>query len=271
MKRRGASAEPRTILQRAGAQSGSAWLFFGVLALAACNRGETESPVAPVGSGESVKTSALEMGAAVLQSKPPIEAINAYLDGFHFYSGRMSAQMEAHHYCSILSEQLIQCVIYDGNVRDAKLMGVEYIIDEKLFKDLPDTEKPMWHSHVHEVKSGQLIAPGIPQLAEHELMERLIHTYGKTWHTWHTDMHERLPLGVPQLMMGFTADGQVDAALVAARNQRFSVDEAAKKQNRADIPAPAVDPRADGWQHGQAIQLSDPTAHTDAGAAGAAH
>ena len=66
----------------------------------------------------------------------------------------------------------------------------------------------MWHSHVHEVKSGQLIAPGIPEIAEHELMEKLVGTYGKTFHTWHTDMQHELPVGVPQVMMGFTADNQ---------------------------------------------------------------
>ena len=31
----------------------------------------------------------------------------------------------------------------------------------------------MWHNDVQEVKSGQLIAPGIPQVAEHALMEKL--------------------------------------------------------------------------------------------------
>ncbi|VVP47166.1 hypothetical protein PS838_05157 [Pseudomonas fluorescens] len=59
-------------------------------------------------------------------------------------------------------------------------MGVEYIISEQLFGKLPDAEKALWHSHVHEVKSGQLVAPGIPDIAEHALMEKLIHTYGKT-------------------------------------------------------------------------------------------
>ena len=125
---------------------------------------------------------------AALQRKPPIEAINAYLDGFHFYNGNIKGQMKAHHYCSILNEEVIQCVIYDGNVKDAKIRGVEYIVSGQLFKRLPDQEKAMWHSHVHEVKSGQLVAPGIPQVAEQELMKKLVGTYGKTWHTWHTDL-----------------------------------------------------------------------------------
>jgi hypothetical protein len=227
--------------------------------LVACGDRKTDSTVTPPGQAESVKTKTLEAGAAMLQNKPPIEAINAYLDGFHFYSGRMKVQMEAHHYCSILNDEVIQCVIYDGNVKDARIMGVEYIVSAKLFATLPDAEKALWHSHVHEVKSGQLIAPGIPQVAEHELMEKLIHTYGKTWHTWHTDLHKDLPVGVPQLMMGFTADGQADPAMVAARDKRFGIESAERRKKREDIAAPAIDPGADAWQRAKAIQIDDPT------------
>lgn len=240
-----------------------------VLMMTGCGK-RTESNVEAPGAARSARTTVLEAGAAVLQNKPPIEAINAYLDGFHFYNGQQQVQMEAHHYCAILNDEVIQCVIYDGNQKDAKLMGVEYIVSARLFQQLPPAEKALWHSHVHEVKSGQLIAPGIPQVAEHALMTKLVGTYGKTWHTWHTDLDKQLPLGVAQLMMGFTGDGQADAAMVAARDRRFGVDSAQKKKDRAAIAAPPVDPDADGWQHGQMFQVGDPTGgahgHQNAGA-----
>jgi hypothetical protein len=234
-------------------------LTLAVALTTACSGNNTRSDVTAPGAEKSASTIALDSGAAMLQSRPPIDALNAYLDGFHFYNGHPGAQMEAHHYCSILNEEVIQCVIYDGNVKDAKLMGVEYIISEQLFASLPATEKPLWHSHGHEVKSGQLIAPGIPAPAEHALMEKLVHTYGKTWHTWHTDLDKTLPLGVPQLMMGFTADGQIDPALVAERDRRLGVDSAEEKRQRADIVAPKVAPGADAWQQGKVIQITDPT------------
>ncbi|MDZ5604958.1 OBAP family protein [Pseudomonas sp. RP23018S] len=227
--------------------------------LSACSAPATQSPVDAPGRPESPKTQFLEAGAAALQSKPPIDQINAYLDGFHFYNGHPEVQMEAHHYCSILNEDVIQCVIFDGNQKDAKLMGVEYIIDEKLFAGLPAKEKALWHSHGYEVSSGQLVAPGIPATAEHALMARLAHTYGKTWHTWHTDQDKALPVGVPQLMMGFTADGQADAAMVEQRNRRLDIDAAKTRHQRADIAIPKADPGADGWQHGNTFQIQDPT------------
>lgn len=233
------------------------------LALAGCAGNNSASRVNAPGAPATASTKALEAGADMFQSRPPIDALNAYLDGFHFYNGHLHSQMEAHHYCSILNEEVIQCVIYDGNVKDAKLMGVEYIVSEQLFAKLPPAEKALWHSHVHEVKSGQLIAPGIPEPAEHALMEKLVHTYGKTWHTWHTDLDKDLPLGVPQLMMGFTADGQVDATRVQQRDKRFGIDSAEKEKNRADIPTPTVDNGADAWSKGNVFQIKDPTgSHT---------
>ncbi len=228
--------------------------------LGACAGNNSASNVVAPGAAKSPTTRSLDAGAALLQSRPPIDALNAYLDGFHFYNGHPDVQMEAHHYCAILNDEVIQCVIYDGNRKDAKLMGVEYIISEQLFNTLPTAEKALWHSHVHEVKSGQLVAPGIPEVAEHALMQKLVHTYGKTWHTWHTDLNKRLPLGVPQLMMGFTADGQADPGMVSERDQRLGVDSAEKRKSRADIPAPAVAPGADAWRQGNIIQILDPTA-----------
>jgi hypothetical protein len=238
------------------------------LLLAGCDGERSASPVQAPGQPETARTQALEAGAAVLQDKPPIEALNAYLDGFHFYNGRMGQQMEAHHYCANLNEEVIQCVIYDGNGRQAKLMGVEYIISNRLFAQLPAAEKALWHSHVHEVKSGQLIAPGIPEAAETALMKKLVSTYGKTWHTWHTDQHHELPHGVPQLMMGFTADGQANEAMVAARDKRFGIRSTDKRQARLGIEAPPVVPGADAWQSGQVIQLPDPTGASHAPSVG---
>lgn len=224
--------------------------------MSGCGGENTASNVSSPGSDQTVKTRALEAGAKLMQDKAPLVALNAYLDGFHFYNGNLQAQMEAHHYCGHVNEDLIQCVIFDGNGGDAKIMGVEYIVTAKLFAGLPSEEKHLWHSHVHEVRSGSLVAPGIPQVAEHELMTKIAGTYGKTWHTWHTDLQRQLPLGAPMLMMGFTADGQVDERMVADRDRRFDLSSAQLRQRRADIPYPTVDPEADAWSKGIVMQLS---------------
>jgi len=171
------------------------------------------------------------------------------------YNGSMQGQMEAHHYCGHLNEDLIQCVIFDGNGEKAKIMGVEYIVSRALFDKLPAEERHLWHSHVHEVRSGQLIAPGIPEVAEHEFMEKIAATYGKTWHTWHTDQQLELPVGTPMLMMGFTKDGQANEQMIAERDKRFGVSSAENRQKRTDIEYPPIDRDADAWQKGVVVQL----------------
>jgi hypothetical protein len=60
-------------------------------------------------------------------------------------------------------------------------------------------------------------------------------------------------------MMGFTADGQTDPKMVAERDRRFGLSSEEKKQSRADIPAPPIDPSADAWQSGKVVQIADPT------------
>jgi hypothetical protein len=231
---------------------------FGLLSamlLAGCGANTSPSRVQVPGVEASTKSTALEAGAAMLQAMPPIRQLNMYLDGFHFYADDMGHQIEAHHYCAMLNEEFHQCAIYDGNGPDAKLIGIEYIISERLFAQLPPEEKALWHSHQYEVKSGQLIMPGIPTRVEHEAMEKLVTTYGKTWHAWHADRGDPLPYGIPQLMMGFTRDGQVKPELLQARDRRFDISTDAKERDRQNIPMPTVQPGANAWQDGNTVQL----------------
>jgi Protein of unknown function (DUF1264) len=185
---------------------------------------------------------------------PPIGDIHSHVCGIHFYSGDMARQIIAEHYCSHLSDEVLQCVLYDSNKPGARLIGVEYIVSAKIFESLPPEEKKLWHSHNYEVKSGVLTAPGMADAAEKDLMKALIGTYGKTWHMWQVDRGDKLPLGIPQLMMAFTADGQAKANIIAERDKLYG-STAVKKTARADIADAKHDPGADGWQKGVAVQL----------------
>ena len=192
---------------------------------------------------------------------PPITDIHAHVCGIHFYNGDMSRQVIAEHYCAHLSNEVLECVIYDSDKPGARLIGIEYIVSAKIFESLPAEEKKLWHSHNYEVKSGVLTAPGMADAAEKDLMKVLIGTYGKTWHTWQVDRGDKLPLGIPQLMMGFTTDGQAKANIVAERDKLYGSSNA-KKAARADIPDVKLDPGADAWQTGAAVRLDLKTVST---------
>jgi hypothetical protein len=227
-----------------------------------CGRAMAQQPGehggAVAGAAKSTESKMLGMGADLLQGKTPISDISMYLNGFHFYADDMGRQIEAHHYCTHITEEFYQCVIYDGNKSGSRLIGIEYIVSERIFKDLPDGEKALWHSHRHETTSGELVMPGIPGAVEHEAMARLAATYGKTWHTWQIDRDSTLPLGIPQLMMGFTAIGQVNSDMIRSRDTELGVSTAKERQDRTDLAAsaPPVQPGADSWTSGQVPQLA---------------
>jgi len=211
----------------------------------------------PPGEKERTRTKILSAGAEVLQKFAPVNNIDVTVCGFHFYAGSPERQVIAHHFCSHLNDDVLQCVLYDTNKSNARLIGVEYIISEKIFKTLPEDEKKLWHSHRYEVKSGQLVALRIPDAVEKTLMKDLQTTYGKTWHFWQIDRGDTLPLGIPQLMMGFTQDRQADPKLVAERDREYGVDTEKKKKERADLPMTPILPGADAWEKGTATQLKE--------------
>jgi hypothetical protein len=221
-------------------------LLFSSLFIAAAGLAQSPSPAERTAPSKSAEPSA---------DLAPLSAIHAHVCGIHFYSGNMKRQIIAQHYCAHLSDEVLQCVLYDSERKDARLIGIEYIVSGKIFESLPADEKKYWHSHNYEVKSGVLTAPGAPEAAEKDLMKVLIGTYGTTWHTWQVDRGDKLPLGIPQLMMAFTKDGQLDPKIAGEREKLYPVSVASKKAARADIADIKIDSGADGWQKGSAVQL----------------
>lgn len=136
--------------------------------------------------------------------------MNIHLNSFHFSSGNLTKAMAVDHYCQNVNDDIIQCILYDGNATGSRMVGIEYIISSGVFSSFAPEEKKLWHSHAYEVKSGQAIAPELDEQQSLALAERLVSTYGKTFHTWDTTLNQQAPIGIPELMMAFTADGQLD-------------------------------------------------------------
>ncbi|HEX6968173.1 MAG TPA: OBAP family protein [Micromonosporaceae bacterium] len=196
------------------------------------------SPLLAAGGRKAVRTAVLEQGAAMLQDRAPLKDFDVYVVGFHCAKNEPDMQMEAHHYCKMVNQDLIQCVLFDGNTRDANLIGVEYIVSERLFDSLPEQERGYWHPHNFEILSGQLVAPGLPDVAEKAFFKLLMNSYGKTWHTWHTGRHDNgevgpnLPVGDPKLMWSFNREHECDPALERNRNEVMGFDIQKKRRDR---------------------------------------
>ena len=214
---------------------------FGVLtglivALSGCGAAR-ESENRPAGAETSAKTDVLKTGAKALQKDSPLDPMDVYLVGFHPMKQAPQHQMEAHHFCRQVNEDFAQCALFDGNTREANLNGIEYIISEKLFETLPADEKQYWHPHNAEILSGQLVAPGLPDVAEKELMRGKMNSYGKTWHVWMTDEGHKLPTGPPMLAWSFNRDGEARASLVEERDKKMGINSQDIRKKRQDLTA----------------------------------
>jgi hypothetical protein len=210
------------------------------LAVAGCTGSAATGPTVEVpGRTESTKTNVLEMGATAVERDAPTDALDIYLVGFHPMKDDPQHQFEAHHFCQQVNEDFAQCALYDGNTADANLNGIEYIISERLFESLPADERQYWHPHNGEILSGQLVAPGLPEMADKELMQSKMNSYGKTWHTWNTGHGNQggdsMPLGEPALAWSFNRFGEAAPGLVESRDERMGISAEERRRQRQDL------------------------------------
>ncbi len=77
----------------------------------------------------------LTLGASsIFETYKPLKKICEHVCAFHLYAHDLSRQVEAHHYCSHLSSEVRQCVLYESGDPSARLIGVEYMISARMFE-----------------------------------------------------------------------------------------------------------------------------------------
>lgn len=178
----------------------------------------------------------------------PVASPHAHFCGIHIAKKDPKFQMVVQHYCVGHSEPghegepFFQCLLFDSTSKNARLIGVEYIISDERFRKLPDAEKKYWHPHTYEVLGGGLIAPGMDAQTEKTFMKGILTTWGKAWHTW-PDPSTDVPIGEPLLIWSLMGDGQVRDEVVAKRDKEFGVDSVAigaRRRQELGLAAPNV-------------------------------
>jgi hypothetical protein len=77
----------------------------------------------PPGKPTTMSTMMLDKGAAALQSLRPVKQINQHVCTFALYAHDPHRQVETHHYVSRLTQDVLQCPVYDSDDKNARLIG----------------------------------------------------------------------------------------------------------------------------------------------------
>ncbi|XP_076932822.1 oil body-associated protein 2C-like [Bidens hawaiensis] len=209
----------------------------------------------PLSMGQQI----LDKGAQMLQSFKPINQMSQHACTFALYSHDMTRQIETHHFITRVNQDFLQAAVYDTDDSSGRLIGIEYIVSDDIFEKLPPEEQKLWHSHAYEVKSGLWVHPRMPDMIVMPELKNLAKTYGKFWCTWQTDRGDKLPLGLPSLMMSPQAegDGVVNPELVKKRDDNYKISKDDLMKSRMEIPEPEwINPMADYWrQHKKCFEV----------------
>jgi hypothetical protein len=125
-------------------------------------------------------------------------------EGTHLLKEMPEVAQVAYHYCKPMGDNLAQCLLYDGTGPDARLIGVEYLVPDNVFRSMPPDEQVYWHDHKYEVDAGLL--KSLIQTGEEEkaTLAKVRTLYGKIFHTWSTG--KTYPRGPARLFWAVTGE-----------------------------------------------------------------
>ena len=102
-----------------------------------------------------------------------------------------------HHYCKPVSGGLTECQLYDSDKPDARLIGIEVIVDKETWKKFSQKEKALWHHHKTEIPKVDAVLPDVSPEESAKILKSMEETYGKVYILWNAAGKE--PLGRPQV------------------------------------------------------------------------
>ena len=104
--------------------------------------------------------------------------------GVHLQKDKPANAQVAYHFCKPLNDNVAQCLLYDGTGPDARLIGVEYLVSDPVYRSMPEEERAYWHDHKHEV-DARLIR-SLTQAGDEEAatLAKVRTLWGKVYHTW---------------------------------------------------------------------------------------
>ncbi len=104
----------------------------------------------------------------------------------------------AHHFCKQVKGGMFECQLYESDDKDARLVGVETVVDTNTWEGFDDSEQALWHYHKEEIPKINAKLPDLSDEEAAKVVETLNETYGKVYLLWDPTVNE-LPIGNPSI------------------------------------------------------------------------
>jgi Protein of unknown function (DUF1264) len=104
--------------------------------------------------------------------------------GDHVPRNRLGNPRVAYQAYQPLNDHVGQCLIFDGPGPEARLIGVEYLVSDEVYRRMSAEERLYWHDRKPDVDAG-LVRRSMQSGAEVEATRAPVRTrWGKVYHTW---------------------------------------------------------------------------------------
>jgi len=134
-----------------------------------------------------------KIGPSSAEPAPPTEGYTIHVDAREHVASQ--PELIVHHWCKPLPSGTVQCLLYDSDDPDARLIGTETVVSAELYQAFSESEKADWHYHKEEIPAVDATFPDLSQAEAQELTTALEETYGKVVIFW--DPADPAPIGAP--------------------------------------------------------------------------
>lgn len=130
----------------------------------------------------AIVISLVAVGSAAAAGAKPAEGFALHIDAkLHFPS---KPDIIAHHYCKPVARGLTECLLFESDQPDARLVGVETIVGPDTYAAFSAEEKAMWHYHKVEVPKVSATLPDLSAEEAKKVVDSMLETYGKVYVLW---------------------------------------------------------------------------------------
>jgi hypothetical protein len=90
-----------------------------------------------------------------------------------------------HHYCKSISDQILQCLLFESTDPNARLTDIEYFVAKPIARELPlNVWNQFYHDHAVEIATGRVQVLDMPEDKAKEVAEAAAKTDGIIFHLW---------------------------------------------------------------------------------------